>query len=159
MGYATRIYVLAKYSFQENPCIGQEIASLELGKCHEGFVFDIFKKGREFSEEYFKENRKPYFAVWPRNPDRQQEAVELLRTIEDPNVNKLSNDIEDGLITTDCYDNCLGVNGINEVIDAFEKDISQENTPIYSVALATLKAIKEHYSYQLDDLVVISFGH
>ncbi len=169
MGYETRIHVVSKYTFREEPPMGQELAMIDLSKCgYDGPLEALMKKYRRNS----KEGGKPTFALYARNPERQQEAVEVLRKVANnvekhgneekaKYLKKLSNHIEDGTITTDCYGDFLSVIPIDEFITALEEEL-RVNEPYrrFQWALVLLKSIRDTWDEgHKEDLAVVTFGH
>ena len=159
MGYETQIYVVREYSFSfphDKFNFGEELACLRLSKCSNEF--------NEFIDK-FKKSKGKKWAVYARNPDRQREAVEFIRkSAEDLNgkekddLIELSNNIEDGYISKDCYGDKLGCIPIQEFIDFLE---SQEHKRWnrMRIALSVCKEIKEVFNYEADKLFVLTFGY
>lgn len=170
MGYETRLHVVNEYGFNLGPSyprIGEEIASIDLSKCGDGPVGQLIASHTKDA----KLGEKAPFALWPRNPDRQYEAVKLLREIAGlkssdegelslniKQIDKLSNDIEDGFITKDRYNSWLGIIDIDEMIEALKQDIAQNNYRRFRIALAMLVAIKAEFTTD-NRLKVITYGH
>jgi hypothetical protein len=154
MGYETKMYLVEKYSFHtEIPC-GSEIASIDLCKCG-GPVGELIGRA-------IKKTGKPTFALYPRNPDRQEEVVALLRTIRPTDtglsangLQKLADDIEDGKITTDKYGDYLGVIDPDEMIAALEESLKVDDYRRYRWALALLRDVRR----DMPNLVVVTYGH
>jgi anti-sigma28 factor (negative regulator of flagellin synthesis) len=165
MGYETKIYVVNKYDFDRGEFkSGGIIASMDLCKMGEG----------EFESLRSESVGKEKMSLWAFNPDRQQEAVELLRqlaeceslkslnleVIDKEKINKLSNDIEDGVITKDCYGDYLGVMLVPDVIEALKADCKNGEYRRFAWAIAMLESIWETSSeYERQNLRVISYGH
>lgn len=164
MGYETRIHIVSKYSFaiSENyPDSGSELASIDLCKCGDGAVGQLIASAIKKA----KSNRK--FGLYARNPDKQREAVELLRDLADnetpfltgKEMLELSNDIEDGYVTKDCYGDPLGVIPIQEFLNALEKDNTKDNYRRYEWAIALMKSIIATSEGELSRLFVVTYGH
>ncbi len=174
MGYETRIHVVSTYPFETDPPCGTELATIDL--CKSGIDTAVGKLIAQNTRKA-KEGEKPPFSLYPRNPKRQYEAVEILREVSgrldkkkkkllgktSEEINKLSNDIEDGQITTDCYGDFLGVMDIDDFIFALEEDLkSDEKYRRFEWALALLKAIKASWvgrEAEICKLKVITYGH
>jgi hypothetical protein len=176
MGYETRIHVVEKYTFDINPKYpdaGSELATMDLCKCGDGAVGRIVSKYIKLAK---KSDRK--FGLYPRNPQRQQEAVEYLRevaqarrTSDEINVSsglyglfdaegieQLAADIEDGYITEDCYGDPLGVIPIQEFLEALKEDNEREPYRRYQWAIAMLEAIIGGFT-DTKRLFVVTYGH
>ncbi len=160
MGYETRMHVVSEYDFIDDVVrTGQELASIDLCKCGDGPVGKLIaKKTKE--DFYVGERRTKPFALYPRRPDRQQEAVDFIReaakTAEfSEDINKLANDIEDGYITEDCYGDKLGVIEIDEMIEALKAE--KEGYRRFEWALALLETIKR--TMPDENLKIITFGY
>jgi hypothetical protein len=166
MGYEIRIHVVAPHTFlaSDQPQTGSELAVLDLCKCgYDGAVSKVVQKAIDKA----KKSEGPGFALWPNNPDRQQEATEFLREVAECDVkslsmnkeaiDKLSNDIEDGYITKDRYGEPLGVIELDEFIAALEEDNKAEPYRRFQWALALLKSIKE--THQESTIKVVTYGH
>lgn len=182
MGYETRIYVVSMYGegigLHNNIQTAEEIASIELSKCgYEGRVAKLIEKSHKDANE-----ADVKFALYARNPERQREAVEVLRdlaesvtspktesetwgegTIEQRTeraefLTQLSNEIEDGTITTDCYGDHLGVIPIDEFIAALEEDYKEQKYRRFKWAINLLKTIKSTYDGDRE-VNVITYGH
>ena len=167
MGYETKIYVVNKYDFDRDEfASGGFIASMDLCKMGQG----NFENLRSNSVIALKEK----MSLWPETPDRQQEAVELLRQLAESEaleslnlevtdkekIIELSNDIEDGVITKDRYDDYLGVMLVPDVIEALKADNTKEPYRRFSWAIAMLEAIwADSSEYERKNLRVISYGH
>ncbi len=161
--------MVIQYNFDAGDIkIGQELASMDLGKCGNGPVGALIAK----HTKTVVEGETPPFGLYARNPDRQSEAVEILHKLTDKAeefkgkmgvedyaayLKKLSNDIADGFVTEDPYDCYLGVIPIDEMITALERDIQPDCNHRYKWAHALLKAIKRDYNGH--DLKVITYGH
>jgi len=183
MGYETRIHVVSTYPFtlgENEPPMGEELAMIDLCKCgYDGPLEELMSKYRHKS----KDGGKPTFAIYARNPERQQEAVEVLREFaelatsppdgeegfnftgsieartEKANyLNKLSNHVEDGTITTDCYGDFLSAIPIDEFIEALEAELKRDDYRRFRWALVLLKSIKESWDFP-ERLRVITYGH
>jgi hypothetical protein len=177
MGYETRIHVVALYGhgigLHDNIETGEELASIDLCKCgYEGAVADLIAKSHKDAKE-----AKIKFGLWARTPDRNDEAVEILRqlaedatssktegSIEDRTtranfLTELSNHIEDSAITEDKYGDNLGVIDIDDFIAALEEDYEKEEYRRFKWAIDLLKSIKESYKDIKRDVKVITYGH
>jgi hypothetical protein len=161
MGYETKIYVVEVYNHDfQGPRTGNMIASMELSKCGSGnfaALRDSSVKNREFD-----------FALWALNPDCQQEGVELLREwaddfdeTEKQRILDLSNDLEDGVVSKDCYGDNLGVMKVPDVIEALKKDqATSDPYRRFEWAIVLLESIWANLSdYEKNKMRVISYGH
>lgn len=164
MGYEIRLVVVEEHYRDADPNTGTELAMIELGKCGEGPVYDLVQ-----SRIKKKGDGDPPFALWPRTPDRQEEAVELLRELaETPDalanlacpgdVGTLANDIESGYITSDPYGYYLGVFTLDEMITALVADTERTENRFSVIALAMLNAFKNTMPKN-KRLRVVSYSH
>lgn len=163
MGYETKMYVVRKWDFCDPPS-GEELASIDLCKCGSGAVGTLIANHTHKA----KKGEKPPFTLYARNPDRQDEAVEILREAVEKDIGfecwhdttealeKLSNHIEDGTISEDKYGSFLGIIDVDDMIAALEKDYKEEGYRRFKWALDLLKSIKETWS---EDLTIITYGH
>jgi hypothetical protein len=170
------MYVVRVWPFDlgEDILTGQLLAFVELSKCgYEGPVPDLIAKHTKKADK----GTKPTFALYAMNPDRQHEAVELLRELAEihtpesqlclgmdaKEIDKLSNQIEDGYITQDCYGQWLGVIEVDDMIDALKKEMENAEKCEHDYyrrfkwALTLLTVIKE--TWPEGGLKVITYGH
>jgi hypothetical protein len=168
MGYQTRITVVMPWSFTDDPPMGEELATLDLCKCHGGAVGDLIASKTVKA----KSGTKPPFGLCARNPQRQHEVVDILRRcaakglgmdgLSPDQVNELASDLEDGKITTDCYGDYLGVIGYADFVAALEKDIAaardagDEPYRRFVWAYDLLRSIRATFT---QDIKIITYGH
>lgn len=160
MGYETKIYIVQPYTHGNDKYqYGQEIASLDLCKVgYEGNLSGLISRTKKY-------DGLPW-ALWARNPDRQQEAVEYIRGSLDlldgkehkDAIQQLSNDIEDGVVTDDMYGEQLGCIPIKEFIAALKQELEIEDYRRYRMALALCEAAVAGFEGERE-LVVLTFGH
>jgi hypothetical protein len=168
MGYETRIHVVSEYTFDLGDIkSGEELAVINLCKCgYDGPLAKLMEQYRQKKEK----GKKPPFSLYSRNPDRQHRAVDVLRKLAEnikkkgndkkaKYINKLSDDIEDGSITTDCYGDYLGVIPIDEFIEALEQELQIEKYRRFEWALVLLKSIRDSWEGRNDRLKVITYGY
>jgi hypothetical protein len=172
MGYETRIHVLYgvdhPWTYDGKPVLtGVEIASMDLCKCGEGAVSNVIKSFKIDSKEH---PTHPLYGLYTRTGDNNQDYVELLReflehekfeeVLRDNNYTKeqfqnLTNNIEDGVRTKDCYDdNIVCVPGV-QFLKALKEDYVQEKYRRYEMAIAMLESILKHFP----DAKVFTYGH
>jgi hypothetical protein len=168
MGYETRIDIVLQHYSPMIPelCHGHEgvnsgtlLASVELSKT-DGAVATVIEKSKP---------KKPKFILWPSKPERQNEAVELLRENleavakalekETDFVKDLCNDLEDGVILTDPYDDFVGVCEIEEFLNALKSEIAcNPHHQRYKWAVALIESILES-GVRADALRILTYGH
>jgi len=172
MGYETRIHVLYGVNHPWNydgksVLTGVEIASMDLCKCGEGAVSKVIN---DCKIDVKLHPEHPVYGLYTRTADETQEYVELLREflehekfdeiLKDNNYTKekfqkLTDNIEDGVITKDCYsDNLVCVPGVR-FLKALKEDFVQEKYRRYEMAIAMLESILKHFS----DAQVFTYGH
>ena len=183
MGYETTMYVVEMYSSTSTTRTGRELAMVELGKCGDGPVGRLISsKTRKFN----KDEVAP-FALWARNPDRQQEAVDFLRSVAsglpkdtveflqssdsairksavaqgytEVSLRKLAANIEDGVVSRDPYRDLFGVMELDEMIEALDAETNQ--WAMFICASALLKSMKEVLPscHIKERLKVVTRGH
>lgn len=176
MGYETRITIVSLYNFPLVPLMGSEIAHLELSKCGSGPLGTLISSRTKNAPRgticetllyHTSLGKEIPFALYAHNPQRQYEAVELLREVSELKVSELSmspeeirslsNDIEDGMIYKDCYGSYLGVFEIDEFVEALKEELAIESYRRFQVALTLLLSIKENFKNE--QLRVITYGH
>lgn len=172
MGYETRIHVLYgvdhPWTYDGKPVVtGVEIASIDLCKCGNGAVSRVIADCKIDVNEH---PEHPLYGLYTRTCDKNQEYVELLRNflehekfgeiLEANNYTKeqfqkLTNNIEDGIISRDCYhDNIVCVPGVR-FLKALKEDYDMEKYRRYEMAIAMLESILKHFP----DAKVFTYGH
>ena len=170
MGYETKMYVVRQIDSE----YGIEIASLDLCKCGDGPVAKLIASSIQKANKSEK-----HFCLWPRNPDRQQEAVDLIQgmailTERNEEISKMWHDtfgedlpgemrklaaaIEDGRITKDHYGDYLPVIDVDDMIAALKEDIAKDGYRRFELALIMLEAIQK-WQFPHTDLKVVTYGH
>lgn len=181
MGYEIKAYIVQEYSFErglseEWPLTGGVLGMVELCKLGDGALMDLIRRSRPAEGE-----RR--WGLWAFNPDRQQEAVDFIREevkpiaeaqeqikerygdsvhLEHPlrsadEIQKLSNAIEDGTITEDCYGDALAVMDCGDVIQAIRQELQKEDYRRFRWLLKLLFAIK--HTFPDNPIKVIAYGH
>lgn len=163
MGYETRIHIVARYGhgigIHEDFETGEELASIDLCKCgYSGPVADLIAKSHKEAK-----TAKTKFALNARNPERQNEAVKVLRELagkakhEFIKLSELSDHIEDGTTVTDKYGDNLGVIPVDEFLTALEESYKSEEYRRFKWAIDLIKSIKETIGSR--ELVIVTYGH
>jgi hypothetical protein len=159
MGYETELFVVYKYNFDWGQyATGELLASMRMSKIGAGPLGELCRNSIP---------QKPQFALWPKTPDRQQEAVQFLRDMSaylpqdnQKTLTDLSNDIEDGYITKDKYNDNLGIMIVPSVIDALQKEIAMSDYRRFKWALDLITSIWNGYNEEAQkNLRVISYGY
>lgn len=172
MGYETKIYVLYgvdhPWTYDGKPVLtGVEVASMDLCKCGEGAVSDVIS---QFKIDLKQHPEHPAYGLYTRTSDNTQEYVEFLRDLLDhekfeevlkdnnytkDKFQKLTDNIEDGVRTIDCYgDRVVCVPGV-QFLAALKKDYVLEKYRRYEMAIAMLESILKHFP----DAKVFTYGH
>lgn len=172
MGYEVKLFVVQDYSFDQPEGwkrTGGDLAHVSLSKIGDGPLMALIQKSRD-----------PNWAIWPMNSDRTQEAVEFLRDevlelqkanwppVQDnmdnvpfskspDEIQKLSNDIEDGVISTDMYGDALAVMDLDDVIKALRQELQKEDYRRFRWAIKILTSIKA--TFPESPVKVIAYGH
>jgi hypothetical protein len=166
MGLETRMYIVLRHLHLEGediPMCGEEVAMIDLRKLgYESPLALLFDKNIKKAVE----EEKPPFALYARNPERQEEGIQILRewVAEDPRqspyLNKLIGHLEDGQYWTDKYGQFLGVHNADEVIAALEESIKTDNYRRLKWALVLLKQIRDSLDeYDLARLCVVTYNY
>jgi hypothetical protein len=176
MGYEVKLFVVQDYAFDPPegwPRTGGDLASVSLSKIGDGPLMELINRSRPAENE-------TQWALYPFNSDRTQEAVDFLRDevlelqkanwppVQDnmdnvpfsktpDEIEKLSNDIEDGHVTEDKYGDRLAVMDIEDVINALRQELQGEKYRRFRWAVKLLVSI--HKTFPESNVKVIAYGH
>jgi hypothetical protein len=170
MGYETRIYVV--YGLDNRPwehdgksvLTGVEIASLDLCKCGDGAVSNIINSHK------IKDDNHPLYALYTRTTDENDTYVDFLRELSEnenfvkileehnsdvSTFQKMVNNIEDGLVTRDLYNDKIVCVPAVHFLEALKEDQQQEKYRRFEIAIALLTSILVHFP----TAQVLTYGH
>lgn len=160
MSYETRMYIVAihRIAMPGEPQTGIELACIDLSACGDGPVGKLIAS--KTIQAVDGDGVTPPFALYARNSDRQQDAVELMWEKADKwelgEMKELADAIEDGYITTDCYGRYLGVMTVPEILVALKKERGGYRR--FQWAISLLDAIAATW-YNPNELRVVTYGH
>jgi len=149
VGYETKMFVVREYEFitKGDERYGEIIGMVDLCKCGSGEFSQLMRRS--------KDAQTKKFCLWSLPSERQQEAIDFIRTF--PDKRELADQLASGKVVKDLYDDVLGVMPIDDVIAALRKDYKSDLYRRYAIALALLESVKTHFDGE--KVVIVTYGY